>query len=244
MKHAIIIPARLASTRFPRKVLADIHGEPLIWRVYEGCRGSSDTEDNIYVFTPDVEIAKVIRERGGRVVLTSPASTVLERCAYIKNLSSFDKYERIIVVQGDEPMVCSEMIDLCATKMATWSVSCLVKRLGPEDDPTNPNTVKLVMDASDQIVYFSRQPIPGITPERHEGIKRPPYYKQVCVMGFTRQMLARYNEMKLGPLERAEGIDQIRYIENGVKILGILSKHETQAVDTQEDLDKVRELLK
>lgn len=245
MRYAILIPARMVSTRFPGKCLADIHGEPLIWRVYEGCRGSLDVNNSdIFVITPDDEIAEAVRDRGGKVVETGLASTVLERCASVASSNSFDQYDRIIVVQGDEPMVKPEMIDLC---VRGWkgSVNCLVKRLGPGDDPSDPNMVKLVMNQSNHIIYFSRQPIPGMTPERHEGIERPSFYKQVCVMGFSRPILEQYNTWSLGPLERAEGIDQLRYIENGwIGLMGIPSEFETQAVDTQADLDKVRELMK
>lgn len=247
MKYAIVIPARLASTRLPGKVLEDIHGEPLIWRVYEGCMGSVYVEEyDVFVLTPDLEIVEVIHDRGGRAVLTASARTVIERCASVTGLHSFEEYDRMIVVQGDEPMVRPEMVDLCIEGMGmeVWSLSCLVKELGPDDDPTNPNMVKLVMDINGHIIYFSRQPIPGITPERHAGIERPAFYKQVCVMGFSRRMLARYNEWPIGILERAEGIDQIRYIEHGVPIKGIISEYETQAVDTQEDLNRVRELWK
>lgn len=247
MKYAIVIPARIASTRFYGKCLADIHGKPMIWRVYEGCRGASYVKDSdIFVITPDDEIAGAVRDRGGKVVITGPASTVLQRCSAVASLDSFEVYDRIIVVQGDEPMVKPEMIDLLCTNGA-WNrvaVNCLVKELDPGDDPSDPNMVKLVMDQDKYIAYFSRLPIPGVTPERHEGIERPPFHKQVCVMGFARWMLAKYNDWEIGPLERAEGIDQIRYIERGVPIWGILSSFETQAVDTWADINRVRELMK
>lgn len=244
-QYAIVIPARMESTRLYGKCMADIHGKPLIWRVYGGCRGSLDVDDSdIFVITPDDEIARAVRDRGGKVIFTGPASTVLERCSAVASIISFEQYARVIVVQGDEPMVRPEMIDLCTRGWETTvTVNCLVKELGPGDDPDDPNMVKLVMDQDKFIVYFSRLPIPGMTPERHEGIKRPPFYKQVCVMGFDRWMLAKYNDWELGPLERAEGIDQIRYIERGVPIMGIPSEFETQAVDTPADLDKVRELM-
>jgi 3-deoxy-manno-octulosonate cytidylyltransferase (CMP-KDO synthetase) len=242
-KIAVVIPARMASTRLPGKVLKDIHGEPLIWRVYEGCMGSEFVKsEDVYVITPDREVLQAVRVRGGRTVHTGVAETVLARCSQVAELQSFGKYDLIVVVQGDEPMVHSAMIDLAIQKLNLSSVSCLVKEVEKGTDVVNPNMVKLVMNQRKQIVYFSRAPIPGLTPERHAGIERPPFYKQVCIMAFTRRMLARYKFWPLGPLERAEGIDQLRYLENGIGIQGIISDYETQAVDTQEDLEKVREL--
>ncbi|KKL03922.1 hypothetical protein LCGC14_2621280 [marine sediment metagenome] len=242
-KIAVVIPARMASTRFPGKVMKDIHGEPLIWRVYEGCMGSEFVKsEDVFVLTPDEEVGKAVRERGGRVVITGPARTVLERCSQVASLNAFQNYDLIVVVQGDEPMVKPEMIDLAIAKIGLHTISCLVKELDENDDSHNPNMVKLVMDHMNRILYFSRAVIPGVTPERHAGIKRAPFYKQVCVMAFTRNALVDYNTMALGRLERAEGIDQLRYLESGWTIKGIVSEYETQAVDTQEDLDKVREL--
>lgn len=242
-KIAVVIPARMASTRLPGKVMKDIHGEPLIWRVYQGCMGSEfvDSSD-VFVITPDREIVQAIRVRGGRTVMTGPAETVLARCSQVAALQSFEKYDLIVVVQGDEPMVVPGMIDLAISGLGGYLIGCLIKELDKFDDPNNPNMVKLVTDQSRRILYFSRAAIPGVTPERHAGIKRPSLYKQVCVMAFTREMLADYNNMIFGPLERAEGIDQLRYLESGWTIKGIVSKYKTQAVDTQEDLEKVREL--
>ncbi len=245
-KIAAVIPARMASTRFPGKVLKDIHGEPLIWRVYQGCMGSEFVNpSDVFVITPDLEILQAVRTRGGRTVLTGPAETVLARCSQVASLHSFEKHDLIVVVQGDEPMVKPEMIDLAIEECYNGLfLTCLVKKVEPGVDVVNPNMVKLVMDKMGYIMYFSRAPIPGVTPERHSGIERAPFYKQVCVMVFTRKMLIKYNEWELGLLERSEGIDQIRYLENRASIKGIISDFETQAVDTQEDLDKVRELWK
>ncbi len=244
-KIAVVIPARMASTRLPGKVLKDIHGEPLIWRVYEGCMDSEFVKpEDVFVITPDREILQAVRIRGGRTVHTGPAETVLARCSQVASLNVFSKYDLIVVVQGDEPMVKPEMIDLAIRHLNLCSVSCLVKEVEKGANVVNPNMVKLVMDHRGRIIYFSRAPIPGHTPERHAGIARPPFYKQVCVMTFTRNALIEYNEWPLGPLERSEGIDQIRYLENGMNIQGIISDFETQAVDTQEDLEKVRELRK
>jgi 3-deoxy-manno-octulosonate cytidylyltransferase (CMP-KDO synthetase) len=242
-KIAVVIPARMASTRLYGKVLKDIHGEPLIWRVYQGCMGSEFVEsEDVFVITPDMEIVAAVRSRGGKALVTGPAETVLARCSQVASLQSFEKYDLIVVVQGDEPMVKPEMIDLAIQRLNLCSVSCLVKEVEKGTDVVNPNMVKLVMDQRNRVIYFSRVPIPGLTPERHAGTARPPFYKQVCVMAFTLNALREYNAWPLGPLERSEGIDQIRYLENGMNIQGIISDFETQAVDTQEDLEKVREL--
>lgn len=240
---AALIPARLDSTRLPRKVLRDIHGKPLIQHVYENT-SQSELVDEVYVATPDIEIIDVVKSFGGKAVLTTPQPTVLDCCADAAELLVKLNYEFFVVVQGDEPMVRSEMIDLALKPFPKYaSVSCLVKKLDDGDDPWNPNTVKVIKDAYDHIIYLSRSVIPGVTPEKYDTGSAT-IYKQVCIMGFTDLELSRFHKFSQEFMERSEGIDLVRYPEHGCfYVVAVESQYDTQAVDTAEDLEKVRRLM-
>ena len=163
-----IIPARLASTRFPRKALADIHGKPAIQRVYEGCVGTKGV-DEIYVATPDEELAEVVKGFGGKCVMTGEHSTALGRCVDASRILSPDV---VVVVQGDEPMVNPHMLELSLSGLPSgWGVSTLIKELEPDEDPRDPNMVKIVVNKAGDIMYASRAVIPGHTPEKHGTFK-------------------------------------------------------------------------
>lgn len=244
MKIAGVIPARLASTRLPRKVLRDIEGKPLIQHVYERTN-QSELLDKVYVATPDKEIIKVVSDFGGNSILTGPHPTVLDRCSEAaEHLNKLD-YDLIVVVQGDEPLVKPEMIDLVLRpNYSSLFITCLIKKLNSSDDPWNPNTVKVIKNKSDSIIYLSRSVIPGVTPEKYDT-GNVPIYKQVCVMGFRIKQLINFGKMDMGPLEQSEGIDLVRYPENGIFLIkAIESPFETQAVDTAEDLEKVRRIIR
>lgn len=235
---AIVIPARLASTRLPRKVLRDIHGKPLIWHVYQGCLGS-DLADEVYVATEDQEVVDVV-SKFGKAILTPKANNVLDRCSMAADHLADKGHDTVVVVQGDEPMVRYEMIDLAirGNQLAT----CLVKKT--DEDPWNPNMVKAVIDRQGFFIYLSRLPIPGTTPEKHGAFKSV-VYKQVCIMAFQTNLLQKYKTMAMGPCEQSEGIDLLRYIEHGYHLIrAVESPYETQCVDTQEDLDLMAELMK
>jgi 3-deoxy-manno-octulosonate cytidylyltransferase (CMP-KDO synthetase) len=238
---AVIIPARLASTRLPKKPLRDINGKPMIQHVYEGCFGS-ELVDEVYVATEDEEIADAVRGFGGKVILTGKADNVLMRCSMAVEHVIVTGRNKVVVVQGDEPMVRYEMIDLVLR--GKDSISCLIKPIEETEDPWNPNMVKAIIDKQNYFVYLSRAAIPGMTPEKH-GLYIPAVYKQVCIMAFDAQQLSMYKKLEMGPLERAEGIDLLRYIEHGHDyIRAIESPYETQCVDTQEDLELVRGMMK
>jgi 3-deoxy-manno-octulosonate cytidylyltransferase (CMP-KDO synthetase) len=237
---AVIIPARLASTRLPRKPLRDIKGKPMIQHVYEGCWGSELVEE-VYVATEDEEIADVVKGFGGRVILTGKADNVLMRCSMAAEHIEQTTRNKVVVVQGDEPMVRYEMIDLALRGKDL--ISCLIKPIEEYEDAWNPNMVKAIIDNQGYFVYLSRSLIPGTTPEKH-GAFVPTIYKQVCIMAFNVPQLIMYKSMEMGPLERAEGVDLLRYIEHGHDyIRAIESPYETLCVDTQEDLEIVRRMM-
>jgi len=242
MSVAVVIPARLASTRLPRKALRDIHGKPLIQWVYERSK-ASDYVDEVFVATPDKELEDVVVGFKGKIIRTGPAPTVLDRCSMAADVLEQMGFKVTVVVQGDEPTIYPEMI---ATALGPEGYgTCLIKKLRPEDDIHNPNMVKAIIDVNGYFSYLSRAAIPSRSPEKDYQEFVTPYYKQVCVMKFDTKFLSKFKDMPMGPWERTEGIDLLRYIENGYKVIkAIETKFDTQAVDTAEDLEKVREMLK
>ena len=243
MSTAIVIPARLASTRLPRKALRDIHGKPLIQWVYERSAKSLFV-DKVFVITPDVELKDVVEGFGGNVILTGPAPTVLDRCSMVTDNLSEMGFDHTLVVQGDEPTIFPEMIDMLVRRKVQFG-ACLVKKIDATEDVYNPNMVKAIFDSSGFFIYLSRSVIPGGSPEKDYRGYQPTYYKQVCVMNFKTDFLGRFKDMLMGPLERSEGIDLIRFIENEYKLIeAIETEYQTQAVDTAEDLEKVKRMLR
>ena len=232
-----IIPARLASTRFPRKVLADIHGKPTIQRVYEGCQGC-DGADEVYVATPDEELADVVSGFGGNYVMTGEHNTVLGRCAEASRILS---PKNIVVVQGDEPMVNPHMLELSLSGLHGFGVSTLIKELEPDEDPRDPNMVKVVVNKAGYIMYASRAVIPGHTPEKY-GTFKPTFYKQSCIMSFGWRSLEAYDGFPQLVLEKSEGIDIVRFLYYGQPVKAVVSPYNTQALDTEADLERIRDL--
>ena len=233
MKTAVVIPARLASTRLSRKVLKDIHGKPLIQWVYER---SSIEDVDVFVATPDMELARAVTEFGGKTVLTGPAPTVLDRCSMAVEI--LHNHDNFIVVQGDEPTIYPEQVK----EMLNWRDACMYKQIDWEQ-AKDPNTVKAVVSYQGFFRYLSRSVIPGGSPEKDYRDFTPEYYKQVCVMSFSREALLNYGKLQMCNAEKSEGIDLLRFLEHGYEIRAIETTWDTQAVDTQEDLDKVREML-
>lgn len=234
---AAVIPSRMASTRFPGKALQDLHGKPVIQRVYEGTAKSG--VDDVYVATPDKEIADVIRSFGGKVILTGAHDTMLDRCS--EAARRLKGYSHIIVSQGDEPMVRGEMIDLAIDDLS-HKITCLCRAIGPDENPQDPNMVKAIFDANYYYMYFSRSILPGFTPEK-DGVQQTSVYKQVGIMCFVTEYLAMYGNLKRLSAEKSEGIDLLRYLEHGFKVIkAIETPYETQCVDTPEDLEKIRRM--
>lgn len=242
-----IIPVRLASTRFPRKALADIHGKPTVQRVYEGCVGAKGI-DKIYVATPDEEVARIVAAFGGQYVMTGEHNTVLGRCS---EASRILKADVVVVVQGDEPMVNPHMLELAlsglsckytySTGKEAFGASTLVKELELDEDPADPNMVKVVINHQGYVMYATRAVIPGHTPEKY-GTWEPPYYKQSCIMAFGWRSLEAYDTLAQLILEKSEGIDIVRLLYYGQPVKAVVSPYNTQALDIEADLERIRGL--
>ncbi len=241
-----IIPARMGSSRFPGKPMADILGMPMIGHVYKRVKMSKLLSE-VYVATCDTEIFDYVESIGGKAVMTSDChERCSDRCAEAMLKIEKDdnvKVDIMVMVQGDEPLTFPQMIDEAVAPMLednTMIITNLVADLHTVKEFEDPNEVKVVMDKQNNALYFSREPVPS----RKKGILDVPMKKQVCVIPFTRDFLLEYNEMKPTALEVIESVDMMRILENSMKVKMIETKYETKAVDTQEDLDKVVEMMR
>jgi len=241
-----IIPARMGSSRFPGKPMADILGMPMIGHVYKRVK-MSNLLTEVYVATCDEEIYDYVVSIGGKAVMTSDChERCSDRCA--EAMLKIEKDENIkvdimVMVQGDEPLTFPQMIDEAVNPMLKDKdiiISNLVADLDTIEEFEDPNEVKVVMDKNNNALYFSREPIPS----RKKGVLDVPMKKQVCVIPFTRDFLLEYNEMEPTPLEIIESVDMMRILENGMQVKMIDTQYITKAVDTKEDLEKVVEMMK
>lgn len=245
MRIVGIIPARMASSRFPGKPLAPILGMPMIGHVFHRSRMSCKLEQ-VYVATCDREIGEYASSIGVPWILTSPShERAVDRMAEALLLIEHQTGSRVdivVMVQGDEPMVTPEMIDQALIPLiedpsilVTNLMSSLQSRVEQEDI----NEVKVVVDQHGFALYFSREPIPSWK----KGAKALPMYKQVCIMPFQRDFLLRFNALPPTPLEMAESVDMLRVLEHGGKVKMVETKCLTFSVDTEEDRQHVEALM-
>ncbi|MDO8282171.1 MAG: 3-deoxy-manno-octulosonate cytidylyltransferase [Thermodesulfovibrionia bacterium] len=246
MKIVGIIPARMGSSRFPGKPLALIAGRPMIYHVYWRSKMSKRLSD-VFIATCDKEIEEYCINNKMNVVMTKDTH---ER-ASDRTAEAMLKIEKIIntkidipvMIQGDEPMLVPEMIDLAVEPLVedkNVSVVNLMSPLKSDDEHDDPNEVKVVVDKNNFALYFSREPIPS----RKKGVKASSILKQVCIIPFTREFLLEFNELPQTPLEIAESVDMLRVLEHGGRVKMAYSPYETYSVDTKEDLEKVESLMK
>jgi 3-deoxy-manno-octulosonate cytidylyltransferase (CMP-KDO synthetase) len=248
MKILGIIPARFASTRFPGKPLAEISGKPMIQWVYE--RTSKVFED-VYVATDNERIQKAVLAFGGRVVMTSTEhQSGTDRCAEALNIiekETNSKFDIVINVQGDEPFIQPEQLKKVANCFNDSSVqlATLVKQFSNGEDIFNPNSPKVILNLKKEAIYFSRSVIPFIRKfEKSEWQQKYPFYKHIGLYAYRCDILREITKLEQSPLELAESLEQLRWIENGYRIRVEETDMETLAVDTPEDLERVKEIAK
>ena len=241
-----IIPARMASSRFPGKPMADILGMPMIGHVYKRVK-MSKLLNEVYVATCDKEIFDYIKSIGGKAIMTSDShERCSDRCAEAMlkvEKETGKKVDIMVMVQGDEPLTYPEMIDEAVKPMIEdkgINITNLVADIESVEEFEDPNEVKVVMDKNNYALYFSREPIPS----RKKGVDKVPMKKQVCIIPFRRNFLLEYNQMEPTPLEIIESVDMMRILENGMKVKMIPTEYATKAVDTKEDLDVVEEIMR
>ena len=240
-----IIPARMGSSRFPGKPMADILGMPMIGHVYKRVK-MSKLLSAVYVATCDKEIFDYIESIGGKAIMTSDChERCSDRCA--EAMLKIERDEKIsvdimVMVQGDEPLTYPQMIDEAVEPMLKEKdivITNLVADLETIEEFEDPNEVKVVMDKHNNALYFSREPIPS----RKKGVLKVPMKKQVCVIPFSRDFLLQYNKMEPTPLEIIESVDMMRILENGGNVKMIPTTFITKAVDTPEDLTRVQQMM-
>lgn len=246
MKFIAIIPARYASTRFPGKPLAMLGGKPVIRRVYEQVAG---VLDDAVVATDDERIYDAVLAFGGRAEMTSPDhKSGTDRCweAYLKQGKTYDV---VVNVQGDEPFIRPsqlEAVKRCFDDPAT-DIATLVKPFTEADGLAaleNPNSPKVVLDAQSRAIYFSRSVIPYLRGvPREEWLARHTFYKHIGLYAFRADVLRAVTALPQSPLELAESLEQLRWLENGYKIGVGISEVETIGIDTPEDLEKAERFL-
>ncbi len=247
MKFIAIIPARYASTRFPAKPLAILGGKTVIQRVYEQVAGSAD---ETVVATDDSRIYDAVLAFGGKAEMTSAEHrSGTDRCweAYCKHGGDFDV---VINVQGDEPFIRPsqlEAIKHCFDRNGT-DIATLVKPFTENDGLEaleNPNSPKVVLDKDGCAMYFSRSVIPYLRGvDRDEWLARHTFYKHIGIYAFRTEVLRQVTELPQSTLEKAESLEQLRWLENGYRIGVGISDVETIGIDTPEDLARAEEFLK
>jgi len=240
-----IIPARMASSRFPGKPLAKIRGIPMIGHVYHRSK-MSDIMSEVYIATCDKEIVNYADSIGAPAVMTSlsheRASDRAAEAMQKIEMKTGQKIDIVVMIQGDEPMICPSMIDDAIRPMQNdpeIRVVNLMSRLDTQEEHEDPNEVKVVVDQQDFALYFSREPIPS----RKKGALQVPMLKQVCIIPFRRDFLLQFNNLTPTPLEVIESVDMLRVLEHGFKVKMVMSDYRTYSVDTLEDLEYVNKCM-
>ncbi|GIV32581.1 MAG: 3-deoxy-manno-octulosonate cytidylyltransferase [Chitinophagales bacterium] len=237
-----IIPARYASSRFPGKPLADIGGKSMIQRVYE--QAVCALPGKIVVATDDERIFHHVRQFGGKVIMTRKEHrNGTERCAEACQLLG-DSFDAVINIQGDEPFIEPDQIHLVASclKDQQAPIATLVKKIHTTEEYLSPHVVKIVTDKNQKALYFSRAPIPAVFPRSdHSSILHNTFYKHIGIYGYRKEILLQIVKLPPSPLEQAESLEQLRWLENGFAIYVRETTRETFAVDTPEDLQRLPE---
>jgi 3-deoxy-manno-octulosonate cytidylyltransferase (CMP-KDO synthetase) len=248
-----IIPARWGSTRFPGKALHPIAGKPLLRRVWERCRRAKKL-DQLIIATDDFRIAEAAFGWGAEVAMTSPNhASGTDRIAEVaKKMKGF---AHVINIQGDEPLIDPKLIDRLVLELQRDKKLEMITAAHPfedERDAASPHQVKVVMNANSDALYFSRALIPAFasrsgglqTADRKPGFgKRPSLFRHQGIYGYRRGLLLRFVRWKVSPLEQAESLEQLRALENGVRIRVVMTGSGSPGVDTPEDARMIERLI-
>ena len=240
MNRAVgIIPARWSSTRFPGKPLHPIAGKPLLRRAWERCRQAKNL-DSVIIATDDMRIADAAFGWGAEVALTSPRhQSGTDRVAEVVRHAKLFAF--VINIQGDEPLIDPNLIDRLVEKLRSDRKIDIVTAAHPFEYPGeafSPHQVKVIVDASGRALYFSRAAIPF--PRNPSKIR---YLRHQGIYGFRRDALLQFVKWKRGPLERAESLEQLRALENGVNVHVLVTKHGSPGVDTPADAEVLERKL-
>jgi 3-deoxy-manno-octulosonate cytidylyltransferase (CMP-KDO synthetase) len=243
MKFIGIIPARYASTRFPGKPLAMLGGRTVIQRVYEQ---ATAILEEAYVATDDERIFQAVEQFGGRAIMTradhkSGTDRIEEAAEKIGTQADV-----IINIQGDEPFIQKSQIETLMHLFddPSTQIGTLGKRFESIEAAMNPNSPKIVTDKRGFALYFSRSIIPYVRgKEQTEWLQHFPYLKHLGLYAYRREVLQEVTQLPQSPLEIAESLEQLRWLENGYRIRVGLTDVETVGIDTPEDLQRAEEFL-
>ena len=244
MKFITIIPARYASTRFPAKPLATLGGKPVIQRVYEQV---TEVLSEAWVATDDERIYNTVLNFGGKAVMTrtdhkSGTDRIQEAVEKIETNADV-----IINIQGDEPFIQASQIETICQQFedTNTQIATLGKFFTTMEEVKNPNSPKIILDVNHFALYFSRSIVPFIRGEQEEvWIKKFPFLKHLGIYAYRRQVLKEITQLPQSPLEIAESLEQLRWLQNGYRIKVGITDVETVGIDTPNDLKRAEEFLK
>ena len=243
MKCSIAIPARIASSRLPGKMLKILGGKPVIQHVIERVLQIRNCSQ-IYVVTDSTEIVSLANSLGVRGLMTSPdCHSGTERIVSVLHKISGDW---IFNVQGDEPFIDPQWVESLIEKASTTKAEMLtgVYRLNQMEDVLNPNIVKAVLDNQGHAIYFSRSPIPFVRGvDAEHWINESTFWGHLGIYGYRRDLLERYSQLSQTYLEKAESLEQLRFLANGFQIATLEASGRSVAIDTQEDLKKAEAII-
>ncbi|RNI27260.1 3-deoxy-manno-octulosonate cytidylyltransferase [Rufibacter immobilis] len=244
MKAVGIIPARFASTRYPGKPLVLLNGKSMIQRVYEQAQ-KADLQE-VVIATDDERIRQHVEDFGGKVVMTATHhQSGTDRCHEAYSLLG-QTYEVVVNIQGDEPFIQPEQINrvLQCFAQPQAQIATLIKAVQSTEELFNPNSPKVVIGAQQQALYFSRHPIPYLRGvEQPDWLSAHPFYKHIGIYGYRSTVLAELTQLQPSPLEKAESLEQLRWLEHGYRIVTAVTDLETIGIDTPADLEKALAFL-
>ena len=242
-KVVAIIPARFASSRFPGKPLVDLGGKPMIQRTYDRVK-AVEGFDRIVIATDDQRIFDAAQGFGAEVMLTSASHiTGTDRCAEVLSRLG-ESVDYVINIQGDEPFIEPEQLREVAAGFASGApILTLIKKITDTETLFNSNTPKVVCDGEGNALYFSRQTIPflrGIDPK--DWLEKHTFFKHIGLYAYRADILPGLSALKPTPLELAESLEQLRWVQNGIRIKAIETQFETIGIDSPEDVEKIQKM--
>lgn len=245
MKFIAIIPARYDSTRFPAKPLALLNGKPMIQWVVENV---AKMLDQVWVASDNDEIIETVEKFGGKAIKTLAShQSGTDRCAEAAAILSEDSdFDVVINVQGDEPFINSEQIELLKSCFeGETEIATLIKKIDNPEDLFNPNRPKVVIDNQQFALYFSRSPIPFVRGETEKNwLSVNTFWVHIGMYAYKKEILQEITKLKPGKLELTESLEQLRWLANGYRIKTAETNHQSIGIDTPEDLEYAVQFLR
>ncbi len=242
-KVIAIIPARFASTRFPGKPLVDLGGKPMIQRTYERVL-AVDGWQRVVIATDDLQIKEAAEAFGAEVIMTrTDHVSGTDRCAEVLSKLGHN-FDYVVNIQGDEPFIePAQLLELAEGFKTNAPILTLIKQITDVDTLLSVNTPKVVINLKGEALYFSRQTIPYLRgiPEQ-DWLSNHRFFKHIGLYAYRADVLVELSHLKPSPLELAESLEQLRWLENGYTIQTIETQFETMGIDTPEDLEKIKKM--